>query len=448
MRRVLLLTLLVLGSASARLGARPAHAASEMERLLDQVGGADLQARYPAYSELLRRRDAGLAAPLLERIEGWDLGAQSYGVSLLQTVSADGATKAWDRLLGARGPFLRAVAAQQVHPRDPGRASKVLVEAIGQAKGDPAALQMILPRLGGMRDANVLAAVRGLVGPGSDPDVLASALGCLVNADDREVLPAVRALVREPRVGVRALAAALLLKHGEEDHAQVLATALEDDALAYGTFLRLRPWLEDGARVPPAVLDAALRRAERDPLGAYVAALIGFVARLEHAPAVPALRRLLKSAQPDVAKAAFEALATMPQGLTADDLRGELEGSVPSRRLAAADALRRRDDLSGLRTVLELARPGSPERREAVTVLGGFRVPEAVEPLLDAMLDDDISTRAHAFTALGNVFRALFPYRRLDVGSTGYMTNVEPALRAQAVARLRAWWQANREAGW
>ncbi len=426
----------------------PARAASELERLLDAMGGAAVDERYPAYRELLTRRDPAIVGPLLERIGGYDLSAQSYGVSLLQQLGGEVEAKAFARLLDARSPFLRAVAAQQLHAQQPAKASKVLVEALAQARTDPGALTMILARLGGLKDVAVQAAVRGFVVPESSPEILGAALSHLAYAGDTEVLPQVRALLRQADVGARALAAAFLLKHGEEDQVSVLEGAVGDDALTYAVWVRLRPWLEGASRVPLSVLEAATKRVESESEIYFVSSLIGFLAALEHAPAVPVMRRLLRSKEAVVSKAAFDALATLPNGLTVEDLEAELAGEDAVRRLAAADALRRRDDLRGLPAVLELVKPGSAQRAEAVRVLGGFRVDAAVEPLLDALLDDDVSTRANAYNGLGGVLRALLPYRRLDLASTGYATQADATVRAQAVARLRAWWQAARVKTW
>jgi HEAT repeat protein len=417
----------------------PARAASELERLLDAMGGAAVDERYPAYRELLTRRDPAIVGPLLERIGGYDLSAQSH----YEPAAATGASRGQDlaRLLDARSPFLRAAAAQQLHPQQPAKASKVLVEALAQARTDPGALQMILARLGGLKDQAVQAAARGFVAPESSSEILGAALSHLSYAGDTEVLPQVRALLRHADVGSRALAAAFLLKHGEEDQVSVLGGPWGRRFHArsgYGS------WLE-GARVGRA---PSRRPPSASSERTYLLVADRVLAELEHAPAVPVMRRLLKSKEAVVAKAAFDALATLPNGLTVEDLEAELGGEDAVRRLAAADALRRRDDLRGLPAVLELAKAGSAQRAEAVRVLGGFRVDAAVEPLLEALLDDDVSTRANAYNGLGGVLRALLPYRRLDLASTGYATQADATVRAQGVARLRAWWQAARTKTW
>jgi HEAT repeat protein len=140
-----------------------------------------------------------------------------------------------------------------------------------------------------------------------------------------------------------------------------------------------------------------------------------------------------------VARAAFDAL-TAAGALEAAGLRRLLAGRPPL-ALRAAEALRRLDDASGLPRVLELAQERGTSRAEAVRVLGGFRVKEAVPPLLAALEDSELPVRASALTGLQGVLGSLFPYRRLNLQSTGYGTNAPEAQRREGAAKIAAWWR-------
>lgn len=446
---VLALVLLATGAlpGPGRLGPRAALAAGELAELVERLGAADATQRYPAYQELQRRRDPASVPLIVERIAGWDAGAQSYGVSLIDQVGGEPAQAAWKRLQGSAAPFVRGCAGLRLLATDRAKGSRLVVEALEGAKGDLNALLLLLGRLSSTRDEAVQAAVRALLVPATAPEVVGAALTHLAYANDPRASAAARALA-EQAPARRPLVGAFLLRQGEEDLAGALAEALAAGEVTYAEFVRLRPWLEAAERLPAAVLEAVLGRLEKEPTAYYVASMIGLLAHARHAAALPVLRRLLDHADATVSKAAFDALAAFPDGLDAEALGGQLASPDASRRLAAADALRRADDRRGLPVVLELARAGSAVRGEAVRVLGGFRAPEGVEPLIEALLDDDLGTRAQAQTALSATLLQLLPYRRIDLASTGYATDAAPEVRRAAVDRLRAWWRHVKDRPW
>ena len=116
-----------------------------------------------------------------------------------------------------------------------------------------------------------------------------------------------------------------------------------------------------------------------------------------------------------MARAAFGLVAELAGKAQLDTLRKSLASAAPSVRVAAAEALRRFGDDSGLLPVLDVLKEGTvTERREAVKVLGGFRVRGAIPRLIDALEDPDASVRSYAWSGVRQVIVALFPYRRLD----------------------------------
>jgi HEAT repeat protein len=426
-------------------------AETEIEALVEQMGGQDVSLRYAAYQALCARRDPATVAPLLERIASWDVSAQSYGTSVLQMLPAERAAPAWRKLLSSSSPYLRLCAAWQFRDSEPERASKVGVEAIAAAEKDVAALPLMFSRVSGWKDPAVLGCVRTFVRPDAQPVLLAAALDCLDLAKDGAAFPAARRVARNPESKNRFLAAAWLAKLGEEEFAQALADGLRAGQVSYSDFNRVRWWLESADRLPPVVLDAAAARAEAETDTSYVISLLYLLGKRRHGAAAPLLRRLLDSDDAAVSKAAFEALVQLPGSFGDEALRRQLESPDPSRRLATAEALRRADDLSGLPTVIELAKAGSPVRADAARILGGFRVDAAVEPLIDALTDESSLTRSYAGTSLSAVLQTLFPYRRIDLASLGVGTGGATATRRDleaAAERLRAWWRANKDKPW
>ena len=112
--------------------------------------------------------------------------------------------------------------------------------------------------------------------------------------------------------------------------------------------------------------------------------------------------------------------------------------------LFAAETLRRRDDYAGLPRALELFKKAGAHRARAATVLGGFREERAVAPLIEALGDPDRAVRTAAYTSLGRVLRSLFPFKRLDLATTGYTPDAPAAQRTRSARVISAWWRQNR----
>jgi HEAT repeat protein len=105
--------------------------------------------------------------------------------------------------------------------------------------------------------------------------------------------------------------------------------------------------------------------------------------------------------------------------------------------------LRRMDDNSGLPRVLELWKKPGTHRAEAVRVLGRFKVPAAIDPLVEALLDQDQNVRTAGQQGLAMLLPSLYPYRRFDLASAGYQPSGPAAQREEAVRKIRAWCDAH-----
>jgi len=230
----------------------------------------------------------------------------------------------------------------------------------------------------------------------------------------------------------------------------VLAGSIASGAARSQQLYKIKTFLGQARPAPPAVLEAAFERLEGESDAYTLRSLVEILSEHGYAKAVPALRGLLDHSDALLAKAAFTALARFPGALTTDSMRKLLDGGNDARRLAAVDALRRTDDLSGLPIAIQVLREGRREqdRWEAAMVVGKFRDAKAVDALLDALLDDHVTVRANAYNSLGAVLRALFPYRRLDLAKTGYATTGSAAARKKAAAAIRAWWEKHKDGAW
>ena len=83
-----------------------------------------------------------------------------------------------------------------------------------------------------------------------------------------------------------------------------------------------------------------------------------------------------------------------------------------------------------------------------MTVLGEFRAAEAIDPLIDALMDDDQTVRSYAASALLLTFRTIMPYRRVLLDAAGYDARKPKTDRELAVAQIRAWWERHRNSEW
>jgi HEAT repeat protein len=444
-----LLLAVALAGAGALASPPPARAAdADPAALVEALAGDDAQARYDAYQALLASRPPEALALLAKRVPTLPLAAQSFGTSVVAGYPAERTRPVYERWAASDAPYVRIYAgAALVRQGDP-KGAVAVVAALETKGADPHALAMGLAQVTGLRDASITAAVRGLVRAGAPVAVLGPALYHHQFVGDREAPRVVGPLLSSPDVGPRALAAAFLWRTGDEARSAELAAALASPELSYDVFVRMNPLLSNGPRLPEAVLDALVGLVEGRREGWYLPIVLTHLGTSAYPKAVPVLRGLLDDAGAGVATAAFEALAKIPGGLRPEDVRALLTGADEARRVAAAEALRREDDPAGLEAVVDVLRTGKTARAEAARVLGTFRKRAAVDPLIDALLDPELSVRAAAQNALTATFQALFVYRRLDVGTAGYRSNATPDANRAAVDRIRAWWRAAKDGDW
>lgn len=446
MRRAAVLLILGLGVLAA-----PARAEDDLEALVQQLVGDDATKTYPAYLALRERRDKALPGLLARSLPDATPLGQHYGVLVLLSVPERSVERVFEGWLDAPAPYLRLASAAELMRRGKtGRLADTIVEALGAAADDPLVLGYMLQRLHGLQDPTVRAAVHGLVREDVDPDVLSRVLSSLRSARDESAIPLVRGLLESENVDVRLEAAAFIYLLGDDATvADVMAEAIVSDAVSLSTLVGVLARLQSEGRAPPKALDAVVKLAGSSDNTAIVVRALNLLGALEHAAAVPLIQERMADADDQVAKAALDAIASFPHAIDDETLLALLGSDKPTQQVWAAAALRRKDDLRGLGVVLVAANhEDAAIRRDAVQALGGFRTRACVEPLLDALADDDEMVRSYAALALHVTLQALYPYRRLQISGSAPLVRGTPAQREQALAELRAWWTANRDAPW
>ena len=440
MRRALAWTLLAL------LAAPAARAADDVADLVARLGSDDGSECYAAFRKLSDSRPPEAVPLLVKGLPGFPRLSQSYGWSLLLGYPQAELRKVAERWSADAPPYLKASSSAWLLRNGEPKAAARIVEAIDAVKTDAVETTWVLGQLLNIDDPRVLAAIRALVRPDADVGVVGAAFHNLrIGKDAAAREPAEALLTAE--AGHKALAAAFLWRMGEEEHGKTLGEALATGEVPAAAFSRVYNLLHDADRLPDAVLDALVAMIASPPQGYPLSTIVRLIGRHPYPKAVDALKPLLDR-DDDTGKAAFEALSAIPGAIGPDVAKALLQSGDELRRVAAAEALRRTDDLSGLVALVDVLKNGSKARDDAARALGGFRVKAAVDPLIDALLDKDPILRSAAQSSLASILSSLFPYRRLDLASTGYDARGDDAARDAAVAKIRAWWKARRDGAW
>ena len=413
-----------------------------IEQLLVDLGDeANHQRRYEAFQTLQRERWPAALPPLLELLPRCGVNGQGLGLSLLTSYPPDIGHPALRKLLDRKSPLLEAGAAAALFRSGETSILDHITQPLSRADVPAALKSAIVNRISGIREPRVVAAVRSLLVPGVDGMVLDAVLNSLLYAEDPEARTKLKDLMTssglEDRNRLRA--AAFLLAQGDTAFADLVASELRSGG---GNALsQLQHFLTKAGQLPDSLLPPLRELAEKGTVPHQVQTAIRLLAAQTGGKDIALFKQLLERRDPLIAKAALEALQKTGGALPADALRRLLASEDASMALAAAEGLRRADDESGLPRVLEFAKAGSNQRQEAIGVLGHFRRTSVVPVLIDGLLDPEPAVRNAAQTALSLLLPNLFPYRRFDFATTGYQANGTPAQRAEAVQKVRTWWE-------
>ncbi len=424
--------------ALACLVAAALPAQKSLEQLVDELGGTDAGLRAQAYNDLIRRRDPEIVALLGKRLESMPADGHQFALYLLQQQLFDTTRPVYMKLLGSDWPKLRTAAAARLVVAGEKERVPVLCKALDELP--TAERSSVLSFLYSLEDARLHEILRSWLAADAPQHLVINVLEHLERSErtrSKATLAAVRALAANQESKGRLAALAWIAAEADgEGAANELAKALTAEPQTFWQLDRLFERARKYPKVLAPVFEKALRtaRSQHD-----VPSLVALVRTHSPESLVEALRSLLTEGAEAARKGALAELATMAGGLDSKDLQTMLAGNDPEPKLAAADVLRRRDDLSGLPAALALAKVEGKHRAEAARVLGGFRERSVVPVLIDCLDAPDAQVRQNAWTALQQLMRDLFPYRRFDFAKCGYEPNA--ADRSAGVLTLRTWWQ-------
>lgn len=447
-RRILPAILLFLLLLPLPLAGTSALASESLPDLVRDLGGTDASRRWAAYRALIRRRDRAALGLLRRALPSWNHTSKYYGVLVVDRYPAEEARRTWRALLETDDPFLRLWAGTALLRRGEKNTLEKTVQALTAPGVPPPVRVRMLTRLGRRIHPRLMDGVRTLLKPGEHATVLAQVITILYRRRDHKAIGHIGRLLDDERPGVRALAAVWLYDIGEVQRAKELADDLRQ-GIGYTEFALVATILSANRRVVDEILDAVVEHLEKETNPILIVQQMKLLGRFHYAKARPVLRKLLASRNETVARAAFDILVTMSGPLREDTLKPLLRGDDVERKLWAAEALRQRDDTSGIAVVIYALQSGTMRQREtAASMLGSYTMDIAVEPLLDALLDEHAAVRKVAVASLQKVLRRLFPYRRLNLSRTGYDPAGDAATRAAAADTIRAWWRQARTADW
>jgi hypothetical protein len=263
------------------------------------------------------------------------------------------------------------------------------------------------------------------------------ALWLLLYAEDGKSVSLARARAADAVHPARARLLSFLVANGDAEAGLELARLLREKptALAEASIL-----LERASWLPPELVAAIAGLAQGDNLAGALQA-IRLVGTFGEAKDLERVAELLDGKDLARARAALDALVSRPDWLPKERLRGLLRGADDALFVAVCDILRRMDDESGLERLEQLAAVEGPQRSEAVRVLGEFRREASLPVLFDALESPELFVRTNAGLAIAKVLLATRPYQRHSLDALGWTPTAEPAIRAAAVAKLRAWWK-------
>lgn len=410
--------------------------------------------RAAAREALLESQDKRTPELIESAVPRFTLPNQVVAIQLLRELPEAEGRPALRRLLEAEPPHLRLCAALALHDTGEPGLAKIMADVV-DASALLSAMHIPLTRtlvaFGALEKGGAGA---GLLGPERNEDFLVNFFITPEVRTAPDAIAIAQAIVeKDKRSGPRAAAAAYLLRHRKPDYAGALSKALAEPDFNSVHFIAVHVILSnraDEVHLPPSEIaaHAIAKAAARQQDGMTAGAMLLYLNRVKY-PRLGALaERLIEHKSPKASMVAFSVLAGLKRRPPTDALKRILEHGDDGAALSAAHYLKADDDYSGFERVLLAARPNAPERERALRELGSYGRPEAVPLLLDAMGDPQLVVRMYAEKSLTATLGRLFPYRRFLISNTGYRIRALPEVREEALEKIRAWWDKNKEADW
>jgi HEAT repeat protein len=421
-------------------------AADEVADLIKKLRAAELVSRYQVESELGQKLKPPHVPVVLKEIEAGPAEFRPHFIRAIRWMGGPEAISALKGLLAKYEVKTRVETAYALKILGDDEGMKSLVVEAQKATHSKEDRIWILQYLqaGFYSGKEVPPVLRKIVETDKEPEVRKRALQSLTSHKDAESGPWLKKLANDEKDPLHVEALAELIKLGDPDAVEKGLAILEKGKLDVNPMFDLLFALRTaGGRDVAERLRALLDRT--DNVSARMQ-IISTLAQLKDTKSIPMLVKLVEDKNPSVADAAVMALVELAGRGQIETIRKLLKHASADRRLKGAEALVALDDPSGIPVLKETLNEKTVYyRQRAVTALSGCRSKEVVEPLLFAMSDEDVNVRSSAGTGLMAVLAALYPYRKFDLAKAGYdARNGTAQARADAIAKIREWWEKNR----
>jgi HEAT repeat protein len=423
-------------------------AADDVDALVAALNGRPT-ARDKARAGLLEKNDPKTAEAIEKAVASFAPANQAVALTLLRDLPEEQGRATLRRLLADTSTHLRLCAALALYGTNEPGLIKVMAEVLDSPELsalDRRALSHRLLEFNALEKGGVGEA---LLRPERTEDFLVE---FFASPDVRKTPAAVAAATviaeNDKRAAPRAMAAAYLVRHKQADYAAVLGKALAGDGVSPTRFMLIQGILLSGPKPPEIAANVMAKAATKQKSGKLVALMLRYLRFVAYPRMRPLCEKLIEHASDDAATQAFAILAALKSRPPADALKRIVENGPDAAALEAARLLVLIDDDSGFDRVLRCAKQNPKVRASAIKILGMYRRPPAVETLIAGLEDADGMVRLAAEDALIDTLRAVFPYRRFNFRQLGYSAMGKPEERAAAVAKIRAWWEKNKDADW
>jgi HEAT repeat protein len=390
---------------------------------------SDQGARYTAANALAKIAKPAQIPLVMKELDAGPAAIRPHLVHVLASMTAKEAivalrVAAQRHELACRAEAAYALAAAE----DPGGLQKLL-ELLPRAESDEDK-RIVLSHLWGLpsEGGEVSTALSAFLDREKKEELRKLAIRALAYQKDPGALPALRKIAANADDPGRPEAIAELVRRGDADALDQAFALLEG---VKGGFANLYTLLNAIERAnSKAALPRLRKLLEETPDQALRAELIRTLADLKDDKSLAAIAKLTGDPDPNVARAATEAVVKLSGKGQLDLLRkaaGEGEGTA---RLEAAVALLNLDRPEGFEALkAELESTNLSHRQQAVTALARVRRKESVDLLLP-LIDGKDYVANQARSGVFATLETLFPYRRFD--------------RNAAPDKIRAWWTQHR----
>jgi len=425
-----------------------AQAEDDLEKLVEALGNGSNGAA------LVAAKDPRTAALIESALPRFTTAYQPNAIRVLGELPAQHARPVLRRLLTDKSPLLRLCAALALHDTNEGGLIAVMTAALDAPEQSADAYPALVGAFVESKPFGEGGLAMALIRPQrTDAFLLAFFSDRRVRAETAAIEAATLIATEDKRPGPRGVAAAYLVRHKRSQFAAQLGEALRADGMTTDTFRIVRSVFLDARGAHPdkpseVATNTIAKAARTQKDGDTVAAMLGYLRWAKYPKLTKLCQRLVEHKTDATALAAFRILGDQRLRPSDDALRRIVKDGPDGAAIEAARLLLVVDDRSGFDRVLRYVQAGTAPRAAAIGVLGKFRRPAAVSPLITALNDGTFTIRSAASDALEQTLKTLFPYRAFSLAAADYSPRGNEAKREDAVARIRAWWEKNKNADW